>query len=687
MEYSGKIIKIIDNEAIVMTNDFEVVRIKLRKKANVGEKIHFYAKDIIVVGFNTPVNLSEFEVDSQANNDNEFRKSEKISYFEKKKPKRFISAAAVCASFVLIFLMMQFFTYFNKKEYTYIDVDINPSFSFTVDGKGMVDSVNLLNEDAAKFVEGMEFKKVSFADVLKLILNNYKEQLSYEEETVVLIAVAFSDERNYEVKEKKFLDELMNLNKAIGKKEMENVTVKAVIVDEKVRNEALEHNISMGKYVIYQKAKSGREISLDSVREKSVRELLEVVNIQDESGTYALIEFDMQEEEFALQDMPMEALESEQAQKELQETSKMPHAQHTPQETNKVLHSKEEAEKMSELASSQEAPEVTPKSGWQWRKGATTAKKSTQNSKIQSAAPKSSWLQKIPAAWKKSTQPSKAPTATPKSPQGEKTPAVAQKSTQGTKTPASWQKSAQPSKTPASWQKSIQPSKAPTSTPKSWQYQKKTTDSPKSTQLPETPVATPEQQIPEKTPKETPKLLQSQGVQKETPAVIPEVTETPEQTPTPKPIKNTIKVLEDWESGHENKWYGPNLGATTHWAASGKYSLRSRVNVWNKSKIIIFNICDLDFTGQNALCAVVKEEKSKLFEGKIMARLFIRTGNSWEWTTSEYKNISSSNKSVLRLDLSGIPDLDDVKSIGIEFYVSADEKGLVDLYTDYIYLE
>ena len=41
MEYSGKIIKIIGNEAIVMTKDFEVVRIKLRKKVNIGEKIYF----------------------------------------------------------------------------------------------------------------------------------------------------------------------------------------------------------------------------------------------------------------------------------------------------------------------------------------------------------------------------------------------------------------------------------------------------------------------------------------------------------------------------------------------------------------------------------------------------------------------------------------------------------------------
>lgn len=40
-------------------------------------------------GFNTPVNLSEFVVDSQSAIDKEFQTSEKVSYFEKKKSKTF----------------------------------------------------------------------------------------------------------------------------------------------------------------------------------------------------------------------------------------------------------------------------------------------------------------------------------------------------------------------------------------------------------------------------------------------------------------------------------------------------------------------------------------------------------------------------------------------------------------------
>ena len=32
-----------------------------------------------------------------------------------------------------------------------------------------------------------------------------------------------------------------------------------------------------------------------------------------------------------------------------------------------------------------------------------------------------------------------------------------------------------------------------------------------------------------------------------------------------------------------------------------------------------------------------KRRKSKLFEGKIKARLFIRTGDNWEWTNSDFK--------------------------------------------------
>ena len=315
MEYSGKIIKIIGNEAIVMTKDFEVVRIKLRKKVNIGEKIYFLAKDIIMEGFNTPVNLSEFVVDSQSAIDKEFQTSEKVSYFEKKKSKKLFNAIAISASFVLIFVLMQFFTVFNKKEYTYIDVDINPSFSFTVDKSGMVDSIDLLNEDAGQFVEGLKLKRISFVDVLKSILNNYKNQLVFpEDETIVFIAAAFDGKNNYEAKEKKFLDELISLNEILEKNEVKNITIKAVIFYEKIRNEALENKISMGRYVIYQQAKSDLEISLDVVREKSIYELLEVVDIQDSDGLCALVEFDMSEQEFVLQEMPMAEAEMEQVQ-------------------------------------------------------------------------------------------------------------------------------------------------------------------------------------------------------------------------------------------------------------------------------------------------------------------------------------------------------------------------------------
>ena len=621
MEYSGKIIKIIGNEAIVMTKDFEVVRIKLRKKVNIGEKIYFLAKDIIMEGFNTPVNLSEFVVDSQSAIDKEFQTSEKVSYFEKKKSKKLFNAIAISASFVLIFVLMQFFTVFNKKEYTYIDVDINPSFSFTVDKSGMVDSIDLLNEDAGQFVEGLKLKRISFVDVLKSILNNYKNQLVFpEDETIVFIAAAFDGKNNYEAKEKKFLDELISLNEILEKNEVKNITIKAVIVDEKIRNEALENKISMGRYVIYQQAKSDLEISLDVVREKSIYELLEVVDIQDSDGLCALVEFDMSEQEFVLQEMPMA-----EATPEMEQVQDTPMAEATP-----------EMEQVQETLMAEATPEMEQV---QETPMAEAEMEQVQDTPMAEVTPEMEQVQDTPMA-----------EVTPEMEQVQKTPVV---------TP----KLEQPQKTPVATPKLEQPQKTPVATPKLEQAQK-------------TPVATPIPQIFEWPSQRRPRPTPTQRPQRR-----------PRSTPARTPIKDTIRVLEDWENGHQNKWYGPNLSVTAEWAASGDYSLRSRVNVWNKSRIIIFNICDLDFTGQKTLCAVVKEEKSKLFEGKIKARLFIRTGDNWEWTNSDFKNISSSNKTILKLDLSEVPNLGDVKSIGIEFYVSSNEKGLIDLYADYIYLE
>jgi len=733
MKYSGKVMRITGNEAIVMAKDYEIVRIKLRKKVKIGEEIQFYAEDIIVESFNNHVSLSEFEVDSQVEADREFHANNETSY-EKKKQNKFFSVAAISASFLLVFIFAHFFAILNKKEYAYIDVDINPSFSFIVDSRGRIEGINLLNEDAAHFVEGLEIKKDSFKNGLELIINNYRGKLgSPEQETVVLVAANFSHKnsikKNYEAKVKKLFDELKSLNETFGKEE--NIKIKAFIVDEEIRNKALENQISMGKYVIYQVAKSELDISLDTVREKSVRELLEVVNMYNEYATYALIEFDTPGGEFALEDLSEEALRLGQELEEPQEIPGIQHPQDMPQETTEIIQRPEEVKEEFQLTQEEKEQKETQKSG---RQRTSSTQRTTEGLKTPAVTQNSRKDIKVPTATSDSSKDSKAPTVMPKSINGTKTPTVTQKSSKSFGVPTETQRKREnqnvPSATPkvnnlqkmptytpkiTATPKATQQHKTPTYTPKIAQPQKTSTATQKTTQTQNTPTATPKlaqeqetpratpQVTPQATPKEvhtpkapegTPKSMKWQGIPVVTPepgqlpeTAIPDLKEVPGKTPAQETVKKAIRVLEDWENGRENKWYGPNLSVSKDWAASGDYSLRSRVNVWNKSKIILFNICDLDFTGYNTLCVVVKEEKSKLFEGKIKARIFIRTGNNWEWFMSDYKNISTYKNTTLKLDLTEVPDLDDVKSIGIEFYVSSNEKGLVNLYTDYLYLE
>lgn len=290
MAYSGKIIRIMYNEAIIMTNEYEVVRIRVDKKARIGEKVHFLVEDIVVESSNSPICLSKYEVDLQTEINKEFQNNEKINDVKKKKSKKIFSIVAVVIVFMLIFVLFQIFVGFNGREYMYVDVDINPSFSFSVNKKGIVNNMNLLNEDAVQNIQGLELEKVYFLDVLKLILDNYKNQQSiYEEETLIFIAVSFNNKNNYELKEKNLFNELMSLNNALEKNKTENTKIKVIIVDKKIRDEALEHKVSMGKYVIYQQSKGGLEISLEVIREKDICELLEFIDIVDSDGVKDLI--------------------------------------------------------------------------------------------------------------------------------------------------------------------------------------------------------------------------------------------------------------------------------------------------------------------------------------------------------------------------------------------------------------
>lgn len=108
MKYSGKVMRITGNEAIVMAKDYEIVRIKLRKKVKIGEEIQFYAEDIIVESFNNHVSLSEFEVDSQVEADREFHANNETSY-EKKKQNKFFKRSC---NFRIFFAGFYFCTFF-----------------------------------------------------------------------------------------------------------------------------------------------------------------------------------------------------------------------------------------------------------------------------------------------------------------------------------------------------------------------------------------------------------------------------------------------------------------------------------------------------------------------------------------------------------------------------------------------
>ena len=67
------------------------------------------------------------------------------------------------------------------------------------------------------------------------------------------------------------------------------------------------------------------------------------------------------------------------------------------------------------------------------------------------------------------------------------------------------------------------------------------------------------------------------------------------------------------------------------------------------------------------------------------AKLYVKTGDSYEWFEGEFSKINSSSTGTeLTIDLSKISNLNDVKEIGVQFIAGDNAAWNSSIYMDYV---
>ena len=241
----GIIVKIQGKNVIVVSEAGLFEMIKYREGMFVGQKIFYSGKDI-------------------------------ISKKQKQKYKYFIPAIASIAA-IFILLMSYFKFFYTDKIYAYIDVDINPSIELMVNEDSIVIDAVAFNEDGEVVLSGIKHKGGLLEKVVYDVIKSSEKHgfIKREEKEIVLISTAFENIKQ-PVEKELFNHKLINnLKNEMDEELDDSIDIQFVEVSIDKRHLASEAEVSMGKYLIYEKAKEkGKDIPIDVLKKSNLNQLI-----------------------------------------------------------------------------------------------------------------------------------------------------------------------------------------------------------------------------------------------------------------------------------------------------------------------------------------------------------------------------------------------------------------------------
>jgi len=240
----GIVLEVSDDFAVILTDDGQFKRVRVRDKWDVGN-------EVIINEVNT------FS----------FRKY-----------------VAIAAMFLLLVIPIGVFAFMNNTVYTYISVDINPSFELGLNRFDKVVKIVPLNNDAENLFSDLNLRGKKVEDAFYILTQRAIEKgyIKKNDFNEILVTVLKSNKINDSEREKLKEKLVANSQKAL-KEHLIEAYVDVFGVDKKLKEEAQNLGLSPGKYLLYlESQKKGINITIDEVKNKSIRDLIKEKNITRE---------------------------------------------------------------------------------------------------------------------------------------------------------------------------------------------------------------------------------------------------------------------------------------------------------------------------------------------------------------------------------------------------------------------
>lgn len=249
IKQKGTIIKFQKKLAIIMTNDCKIVSIKRQPGMYVGLEILFNPNEIV-----------------------------------HKKNKIVVTSQIIAGVAAIFIFLLAFFNPFSSNGvYAYVTVDSFTSIEFELDKNNKIIKVNYFNEDANALLKELDLKHQSVDVAIKEVIKK-----SNSEESVVLISACLKEESNAKSgdakkKNSEEISKLIDICRSAAEDDTDkNIQPKVVETPYDYKKLADENKISLGRTVVYEKAKEqGIDMDIEEIKNKSIGEALKKVKIDD----------------------------------------------------------------------------------------------------------------------------------------------------------------------------------------------------------------------------------------------------------------------------------------------------------------------------------------------------------------------------------------------------------------------
>ena len=194
---------------------------------------------------------------------------------EKKSPRIFPFAKRlmpIAACFVFVFILIGGMLGLGNENYQTVYIDVNPSTALHVNRFGKVSSVEYLNEDAEKALNGIKLKGLSAEDALENMLDAYEDEGYFDSKAEIYISAVSEKNKNAD----KLLAKLSE--RAEKMKDNRNYAVNTTKLTAEDRAEADACGVPPGKYrIISEIMENHPSYTVEDLKDKSMSELKDML--------------------------------------------------------------------------------------------------------------------------------------------------------------------------------------------------------------------------------------------------------------------------------------------------------------------------------------------------------------------------------------------------------------------------